>query len=55
MTLKHAIAILEIASENAYSNALVANAEQNQLRVQQLAEHIASFDQAISILKTVKE
>jgi len=55
MTLKHAVAILEIASENARNNALVAMEEQNQLRVQQLAEHIASFDQAISILKAVKE
>jgi hypothetical protein len=55
MTLKHAIAILEIASESARSNGIVALDENNHQRAAQMAEHVASFDQAISILNAVKE
>lgn len=52
MTLAHAIAVLEIAAENARNNGSVAFRENRDEDVEHYAEHIASYDQAISILKS---
>ena len=51
MKLVHAIAVLEQASEVARHNGTIALHERREDDVQSYVERLASYDQAISILK----